>query len=63
MACGYGESSLSKMKEVGKPMLTPDEKNAAGISSFDITSVTNSFPQENPDLVKAFVDVTHALGQ
>jgi taurine transport system substrate-binding protein len=40
-------------------MLTPAEKSAAGISSFDIISVTESFAQEHPDLVRAFVEVTH----
>lgn len=58
MACGYGENSLSKMKEVGKPMLTVDEKKAAGITSFDITSVTEKFAQEKPEAVKRFLEVT-----
>ncbi len=58
MACGYGADSLSKMKEVGKPMLTPEEKTAAGITSFDIISVTESFMRENPAYVRAFIEVT-----
>ena len=58
MACAFGENSLSKMKEVGKPMLTTDEKTAAGITSFDIISVTEKFAQENPDAIKRFLEVT-----
>ena len=58
MACGFGENSLSKMKEVGKPMLTVPEKTEAGITSFDIVSVTEKFAQENPEAVKTFMAVT-----
>ncbi|MES9903563.1 MAG: ABC transporter substrate-binding protein [Sedimenticola sp.] len=58
MACAFGENSLSKMKGVGKPMLTTPEKQAAGITSFDIVSVTNKFAQENPDLLRTFLKVT-----
>ena len=58
MACGYGENSLSKMKEVGKPMLTVPQKKAAGISSFDIISVTEKFAQEKPEALRLFLEVT-----
>jgi taurine transport system substrate-binding protein len=58
MACGYGENSLSKMKEVGKPMLTVPQKKAAGISSFDIISVTEKFAQEKPEALRVFLEVT-----
>lgn len=58
MACGFGENSLSKMKEVGKPMLTTAEKKAAGITSFDIISVTEKFAQENPEALRRFIEVT-----
>lgn len=58
MACAYGENSLSKMKEVGAPMLTTAEKTEAGITSFDITSVTDKFAQENPEAVRIFNEVT-----
>lgn len=58
MACGFGENSLSKMKEVGKSMLTVPEKTEAGITSFDIVSVTEKFAQENPEKVKTFMAVT-----
>lgn len=59
MACGYGENSLSKMKEVGSSMLTSDEKTAAGITSFDVISVTEKFAQENPEALRIFLQVTH----
>ena len=58
MACGFGADSLSKMKEVGKSMLTIPEKEEAGITSFDIVSVTEKFAQENPEAVKTFMEVT-----
>ena len=58
MACGFGENSLSKMNEVGKPMFTLAEKTEAGITSFDIVSVTEKFAQENPEAVRTFMAVT-----
>ena len=58
MACGFGADSLSKMKEVGKAMLTLDQKTEAGITSFDIVSVTEKFAQEKPEAVKTFMEVT-----
>ncbi|MGH1543385.1 MAG: ABC transporter substrate-binding protein [Arenicella sp.] len=58
MGCAYGENSLSKMKEVGKPMLTPEEKTAAGITSFDVVSVTEKFAQEKPEALRTFLEVT-----
>ena len=59
MACAYGANSLNTMKTVGSPVLTPSEKQAVGITSFDIISVTNKFAQENPDLLRTFIEVTH----
>ncbi|MEM7376615.1 MAG: ABC transporter substrate-binding protein [Pseudomonadota bacterium] len=59
MACGFGENSLAAMRDVGQPLLTAEEKAAAGITSFDIISVTESFLQDNPDLVRTFLEVTH----
>ena len=58
MACGFGENSLSKMKEVGKTMLTLDEKREAGITSFDIISVTEKFAEEKPEALRRFMEVT-----
>ena len=57
MACGFG-GALDRMKTVGKPLMTGAEQEAAGINTFDIISVTDSFASENPDLVKKFIEVT-----
>ena len=38
--------------------MTGAEQEAAGINTFDIISVTESFAAEHPDLVKAFLEVT-----
>ena len=57
MACGFG-GALDRMKTVGKPLLTGEEQEAAGINTFDIVSVTDSFAAENPELVKKFLEVT-----
>jgi len=59
MACMFGQNSIDTGATVGKPMLTPDEKKAAGITSFDIISVTDKFIAENPEMVRTFVEVTH----
>jgi len=58
MACGYGGNSMAKMYEVGKKLMTAADKEAAGIISFDVVSVTEKFAQENPDLVRSFLKVT-----
>lgn len=58
MACGYGGLSMAKMFEVGEPLMSNEEKQAAGIISFDVVSVTDEFAAENPDLVRGFLEVT-----
>jgi len=58
MACGYGGESMAKMKEAGKVLMTPEQKEEAGIISFDVVSVTEKFAQENPDIVRTFLKVT-----
>lgn len=60
MACGYGGNSMAKMFEVGKALMSPEDKEAAGIISFDVVSVTEKFAQENPDLLRTFLEVTDA---
>ncbi|PZO80851.1 MAG: taurine ABC transporter substrate-binding protein [Mesorhizobium amorphae] len=57
MACAFG-GALSRMKEVGKPLMTGAEQEAVGINTFDIVSVTDSFASEHPDLVRKFMAVT-----
>lgn len=63
MACGFGADSMAKMYEVGEPLLSPADKEAAGIISFDVISVTEKFAQENPDMVKTFLSVTDEANQ
>ena len=58
MACGYGGVSMAKMYEVGKKLMNAEDKEKAGIISFDVVSVTEKFAQENPDLVRTFLKVT-----
>lgn len=58
MACGFGADSMAKMYEAGAPLMTLADKEAAGIISFDVVSVTETFAQENPDMVRTFLEVT-----
>ncbi|MGU9956539.1 MAG: ABC transporter substrate-binding protein [Arenicellales bacterium WSBS_2016_MAG_OTU3] len=58
MACGFGGNSMAKMYEAGKVLMTPAQKEAAGIISFDVISVTEKFAQENPELLRTFLEVT-----
>jgi taurine transport system substrate-binding protein len=38
--------------------MSSKEKSDAGIGSFDVISVTESFTSENPDLIRSFLEVT-----
>lgn len=58
MACVFGGDSLAKAREFGKDLMTAEESAAAGVISFDVVSVTEKFAQENPDLVRSFLEVT-----
>lgn len=60
MACIFGGNSAAKAGEVGTPIMSPEAKEAAGIISFDVVSVTEKFAQENPDLLRTFIEVTAA---
>ncbi|MEC8127087.1 MAG: ABC transporter substrate-binding protein [Pseudomonadota bacterium] len=59
MACIFGGASAKAAGEVGTPIMSSQEKTDAGIGSFDVVSVTESFARENPDLVRSFLEVTH----
>jgi taurine transport system substrate-binding protein len=59
MACIFGGASAKAAGEVGTPIMSTQEKTDAGIGSFDVVSVTESFANENPDLVRSFLEVTH----
>jgi taurine transport system substrate-binding protein len=58
MACIFGGASASVAGEVGTPIMSSKEKSDAGIGSFDVISVTESFASENPDLIRSFLEVT-----
>ena len=58
MACIFGGASAKAAGEVGTPMMSSQQKLDAGISSFDVVSVTESFATEHPELLKAFLEVT-----
>ncbi|MFT6307207.1 MAG: taurine transport system substrate-binding protein [Gammaproteobacteria bacterium] len=60
MACGFGGNAMAKMYESGEVLMTPEQKDAAGIISFDVVSVTEKFLQESPDLLRTFLEVTDA---
>lgn len=57
MACAFG-GPLERMKEYGHELMTPEEQEAIGIRVFDVISVTESFMNEHPDLLKTFLRVT-----
>jgi taurine transport system substrate-binding protein len=59
MACAFG-GPLDRMRTVGKPLMTGAEQEAAGINTFDIISVTDSFAKDHPDLLRKFLAVTDA---
>ena len=58
MACIFGGASAKKAGEVGNPIMNTQEKKDAGIGSFDVVSVTEKFANENPDLLRTFLEVT-----
>ncbi len=60
MACLFGGVSIKKALESGDALMTDDEMAAAGIISFDVISVTEKFAQENPDMLRTFLEVTDA---
>ena len=58
MACIFGGASAKAAGEVGTPIMSTAEKTDAGIGSFDVISVTESFANDNPELVSSFLEVT-----
>ena len=59
MACLFGGNSIAAATEVGSRLISVEEAKAGGIMGIDITSVTNKFMNENPGMVRTFVEVTH----
>ena len=60
MACGYGDP-LFTMRESGDALLTQEDKFDAGITAFDVISVTEEFASEHPELVVKFLEVTQRM--
>ena len=60
MACGYGDP-LFTMRESGDALLTQEDKAAAGITAFDVVSVTEDFANEHPELVVKFLEITSRM--
>ena len=58
MSCMFGKNSIDKALEKGAMPMTTAEATAAGITSFDITSATDKFIKENPELLRSFLEVT-----
>ena len=58
MACVFGGNDTAKAAEVGTAIMTSEQKVEAGIGSFDAITVTEKFATENPELIKAFLEVT-----
>ena len=58
MACIFGGASSAAADEVGTAIMDNAALAAAGIQSFDVISVTESFAAENPDLLREFLAVT-----
>ena len=56
-ACAFG-GPLQRMKEYGDELMTPAEQEAIGIRVFDVISVTESFANDHPDLLRKFMEVT-----
>jgi taurine transport system substrate-binding protein len=57
MACLFGKNSIDKALEKGQLIMTVKEAYDAGITGIDITSVTNKFSKENPEMVRTFIEV------
>ena len=58
MACMFGKNSIDKGLEGGQLLMTVKEAYDAGITGIDITSVTDKFAKENPEMVRTFIEVT-----
>ncbi len=63
MACIFGGASSSAAGEVGTPIMTAQQKEDAGIFSFDVISVTEAFAVQNPGLLRTFLEVTDEANQ
>lgn len=57
MACAFG-GPVFRMLEHGDVLMTAEEQEAIGIRVFDVVSVTESFAEEHPDLLRKFMEIT-----
>jgi taurine transport system substrate-binding protein len=57
MTCLFGKNSIDKALEGGQLLMTVKEAYDAGITGIDITSVTDKFAKENPEMVRTFIEV------
>lgn len=62
MACGFG-GALKRMREYGDPLMTGAEQEAIGINTFDIISATDGFIEDNPELLRKFIEITEATNE
>jgi len=63
MACIFGGASAKAASEVGTPIMSTKQKTEAGITSFDVISVTEKFATEHPELLKSFLEVVEDSNQ
>ena len=59
MACLFGGNSIKAAVASGSRLLSVQEARDAGIQGIDITSVTDKFMKENPEMVRTFIEVSH----
>jgi len=59
MVCLFGGDSIKKAMEHGTKFMSDADMLEAGIISFDVVSVTEKFAQENPELLRSFLEVTN----
>ncbi len=59
VACLFGGDSIKKALDAGEKLMSDEDMQKAGIISFDVVSVTDAFAKANPDLVRAFMEVTN----
>lgn len=63
MACIFGGNATKDAREHGADLMAGADMTAAGIIAFDVVSVTEKFASENPEMVKAFMEVTDEANQ
>jgi taurine transport system substrate-binding protein len=57
VACAFG-GPVQRMKEVGSELMTAEEQEEIGIRVFDVVSTTEQFAEQQPDLLRKFMEVT-----